>query len=67
MSAPKPGPRTKKTTLVLDAETVHRLKLHALEQHTDMSTIVRTLIDDYLKAAAPSKRSTPAGQKGRRA
>jgi hypothetical protein len=53
---PRPTPRTTKTSLVLDTDLLLRFKLHAVAQRTDMSTIVRTLIEDYLAARdAPSK------------
>jgi hypothetical protein len=61
MTKPTPGPRPKpsttKTSLVIDTDLLMRFKLHAVAQRTDMSTIVRTLIEDYLAAQdAPPKK-----------
>jgi hypothetical protein len=59
MSAPKPGPRTK-TTIVISTDLLYRLKMHALERRTDVSTLLCTLAETYLKAQPITK------QKGRK-
>ncbi len=53
----------RKTTLSIDAELIERMKIQAIRENRDVSTITEDLYSDYLKTAETSTRTLPKKKK----